>query len=212
MSRALLFNKNSFVLNGPAQVELFDRVAVSQKIDKRQIIIGWVGSPSTLHYLYSIYNALEKVGQMFPFVKLVLLGVGEDVLLRPHFDKIKTEMIPFYDQSKMLQIVKTFDIGLYPLFNNELSIGRGSLKATIYMSAKVPAICTDLGENNRIIQHKKNGLLAKTEEDWFSAIEELINYPELRSYIGNNGYNYVKEHYSLDTCFNQLKTNFLNYL
>jgi glycosyltransferase involved in cell wall biosynthesis len=212
MKKALTLNKKSFVLNGPAQVELFDKVTAPQKNDNGQLIIGWVGSPSTLYYLYSIYDALEKVGQMFPFVKLVLLGVGEDELLRPQFEKISTVMIPFYNQSKMLQIVKTFDIGLYPLFNNEQSLGRGSLKATVYMSAKVPAVCADFGENQRIIQNRKNGLLAKTEEDWFNAIVELINHPELHSDIANNGYNYVKEHYSLEACFNQLKVNFLNHL
>ena len=39
MNRALTLNKNSFVLNGPAQVELFDTVVETPKIDNRQFII-----------------------------------------------------------------------------------------------------------------------------------------------------------------------------
>jgi glycosyltransferase involved in cell wall biosynthesis len=110
----------------------------------------------------------------------------------------------------MIQYVNTFDIGIYPLFKNQLSLGRGSLKAIIYMSAKVPVVASAIGgENENIIIDGENGFLAATNEEWFAALESLICDSKLRDKIGKEGYQNVKTRYSVESCFNQLQNNFL---
>jgi hypothetical protein len=128
-AKAKRFNENTFVLNGPSQLELFEKSVRIAKKKGEPIIIGWIGSPATLFYMYSIYDALEEIGRRFPNVVLHLVGTGYHRV--PEFEKLKVVRIPAYDQAGMVQHVNTFDIGLYPLFNNELALGRGSLKATI---------------------------------------------------------------------------------
>jgi len=204
------YNPNVFVLNGPSQLELFEKRSPSPP-NNDIINIGWIGSQHTLFYLYSIYNVLEKIGQKYDNVVFTIIGTGTDKSKIPEFEKIKTRVIETYDQQSMVEYVSRFDIGIYPLFENELSLGRGSLKATIYMSAKVPAICAAVGgENEEIIEHGKNGFLAHNENDWFSLLELLINNEKLRREVGQNGYEFVRENYSLEACYTQLYSNFLS--
>ena len=154
--KALQFNTNSFVLPGPPQFERnkFEKKVLSYT---SEVILGWVGSPSTLFYLYSIYEALEEIGKLYKNVKLVIVGTGYNNILIPPFENIKLELIPLYDQQSMFRFVNSFDIGLYPLFENTLTQGRGSLKATIYMGCKVPVIACKLGENINLIENGING-------------------------------------------------------
>lgn len=201
--RASEYNKNSFVVNGPSQIELFTKISKMEREDE-QIILGWIGSSSTLFYLYKIYEVLETVGEKYPNVVLKIVGTQNRNDLIPPFEKIKTITIPWYDQFEMVKQVYTFDIGLYPLFYNELSLGRGSLKATIYMSAKVPVICSAIGENKNIIIDRKNGFLAETPEDWLDKLSLLIDDKKFRVLIGQKGFEYVQKYYSTAYCFKQL--------
>jgi len=204
---ASLYNKNSFVVKGPCQIEKFisfknsdNKLVSSDKI----ITLGWIGSPSTLFYLYKIYDALEQIGEKYPNVILKLVGTGNERLLLPPFEKIKVVTIPTYDQNEMIKQVYTFDIGLYPLLLNELSLGRGSLKATIYMSGKVPIVCSAVGENTNIIQDGINGFLASNTEEWVEKLSILIDNSTLRIEIGKNGFDYAENNYTIKNCLNLL--------
>jgi glycosyltransferase involved in cell wall biosynthesis len=205
---AALYNKYSCVLNGPCQIEKFieyrnKSIKISESQNEK-ITIGWIGGPATLFYLYKIYDALEIIGQKYPDVILKLVGTGKERLLLPPFEKIKVITVSSYDQNEMISQIYSFDIGLYPLFLNELSLGRGSLKATVYMSGRVPVICSALGENVKIIQNGINGFLASSTEEWIEKLSLLIENAALRKEIGENGFNYAKANYSINSCLNNL--------
>jgi glycosyltransferase involved in cell wall biosynthesis len=206
-SRAAQYNPHSFVLNGPCQIEQFnvyDENPATQLPDENTVVLGWCGSPSTLFYLYKIYDVLETLGSRYPNIILKLLGTGNDKKLLPPFERIKTITIPWYNQTKMISTVKSFDIGLFPLFRNELSLGRGSLKATIYMAAKVPVIADAMGENLRIIADGENGILATSQKDWINKVSQLIEDKKLRAAIGQKGWEYAMQHYSIVACCEQM--------
>ena len=133
--KSKMFNKNTFVLNGPVPIEKFD--LHSNLYNKERVVLGWIGSPSTLFYMYLIYDALEEIASKHKNVELLIIGSGYDLKLIPPFEKMKYKCISAYNESDMIRYIKSIDIGLYPLFKNELSLGRGSLKATIYMSGRV---------------------------------------------------------------------------
>lgn len=200
------YNKNSFVVNGPCQIEKFisckNSTTITSKKDSK-IILGWIGSPETLFYLYKIYDALELIGEEYPNVILKLVGTGKGRILVPPFEKIKVVTVPTYDQNEMIKQVYSFDIGLYPLFLNELSLGRGSLKATIYMSGEIPLICSRMGENINIIQNGINGFLASDTDEWVDKLSLLIENPILRKEMGENGFNFAEANYSITSCLNQ---------
>jgi glycosyltransferase involved in cell wall biosynthesis len=209
-SVAEVHNKNTFVVNGPCQVELFDAYTPPQRSDNEPVVIGWIGSPATVFYLYAIYDALEEIGSRYSNVILRLVGAGYDKSIIPKFEKLKLEIIPNYDQAEMVRQVRNFDIGLYSLFRNSLSLGRGTLKATIYMAGRVPAVCSAFGDNLKIITDGENGFLANSTEQWVSKIEKLIKDGELRKSMGSRGHAWVTKNLSIESCYNQLRLNFLN--
>jgi len=210
LSAAKTYNGNSFVLNGPCQIELFESYNVTIDTEAKDVVIGWIGSPHTLFYLSVVFDALEEIGSKYPQVVLHLIGVGFDGSKVPDFKKIRVVLIPTYNQAEMVKYVKNFDIGLYPLFNDEISLGRGSLKATIYMASGVPALCSAFGENCNLIKEGENGLLARDGKEWIEKLEVLILDSGLRKKIGEQGFAFAKKNLALDACYKQLVFNFLN--
>jgi len=206
------YNKNSYVVNGPCQIEKFiskiNNTEFKSSNLNETVILGWVGSNSTLFYLYKIYDALELIGEKYANVVLKLVGTGYDPLLIPPFEKMKVILIPEYDQNEMIKQVYSFDIGLYPLFLNQLSLGRGSLKATIYMAGSIPTVCSSIGENEKIIQDGVNGFLADNTDEWVEKLSLLIENPTIRKEIGKKGFDFAASNYSIESCL----TQFLNIL
>ena len=156
-----------------------------------------------MFYLYKIYDVLEEIGDKYPNVILKLIGTGDNLLLLPPFEKIKIETVASYDQYQMIEQVYSFDIGLYPLFLNELSLGRGALKATIYMSGKIPFVASSIGEIKEFIHDGNNGFLANNNEEWINKLSLLIENPKLRKNMGTRGFNLVDKIYTIDSCMNQ---------
>jgi len=201
-------NLNSFVLNGPTQIEKFTSYFKNRNDNK--IVIGWVGSPDTLFYLYSVYDALEYIGEFYKNVVFRIVGTGFDKRKVPNFEKINIEIVKIYDEKLMIQEVKNFDIGIFPLFKNDLSCGRGLLKAKIYMSASVPSISSKIGTVSDLIINEKNGFLCSNTTEWIAYLSRLIENPTIRMEVGYNGFLSVNENYSKNNCFLELKTNFLD--
>ena len=90
-----------------------------------------------------------------------------------------------------------FDIGVMPLENDLWSGGKCGFKALQYMALGIPSIVSPVGVNAQIIKHQVNGLLADSQEEWFSALQTLINSPLLRSEFGAKGLTTVKEQFSV---------------
>ena len=209
--KAMEYNSNSFVVNGPAQIDLALKSERTRSESDPEIILGWIGSQSTLFYLYSILDPLEILGNKYPKCKLQIVGCGINYRqFIPSFENIRCEFIPNYSKNEMFGYVKNFDIGLYPLFNNEMSLGRGFLKATIYMSAGVPVVLSRLGCNIDLVKDGVNGLLASNTDEWVTKMSLLIEKPNLRLSIGKAGAKTVAEQLNTKMCFMQIKSQILD--
>jgi glycosyltransferase involved in cell wall biosynthesis len=213
-SRASKYNEYSYVLAAPCQVEAFEAYQQkNRKPEKKdELVIGWIGSASTLFSLFNIYDALETIGEKYPFVVLKLVGTDKDKKMVPRFEKIKTLTVTNYDQEEMIKQVSSFDIGIYPLFLSELSLGRGPLKATIYMAAKVPFVCSGYIENNKFVEEGVTGFLANNKQEWVEKLSLLLENQELREKMGQKGNQYATNHFSIEKCTDKFCTYLLKHL
>ena len=75
-----------------------------------------------------------------------------------------------------------------------------------YMSAAIPCVASPVGVNQSIVKHGVNGFLASGEDDWYHELEKLINDPQLRRRLGENGRKDAVELYSREVCFEKLLT------
>jgi len=54
-----------------------------------------------------------------------------------------------------------------------------------------------VGVNVEIVKHRENGLLCKTEDEWFESLSELIESQPLRKKLGTAGRQTVVNRYSI---------------
>lgn len=206
LKKAQLYNKNSFILNGPVNSN-----KPLKKLLNKTLTIGWIGSPSTIFYLLNISNKLKKSHHL-KNLNLKIIGASEKdhKLIRNTFNNFKkVKIIGKYDSTQMIEELKEVDIGLYPIDSSDLSKGRGSLKALIYMGNSIPCIMSNEGNNSHEFTNQHNSILTENK-NWSESLNLLIKNKSLYNKIKNNGYEYVYNNYSLENCFKQLKINFLD--
>jgi glycosyltransferase involved in cell wall biosynthesis len=201
---ALKYNPKSYIVPDSPNVELFDRYRYLKKRDNNELIIGWIGSHSTLYNLYAIWEPLEAVFAKHRNIVLRLIGSGDNNNYWPPFEKVRFTTKPYYNQMELIKEVLNLDIGIFPMFNVEASIIRGILKATIYMSGGVPVIGSQIGQMKDLIQDGQNGMLASNSHEWVDKLDKLVTDIKLRRTIGENGLQTVRDKFSLKSNFDKL--------
>ncbi len=158
-----------------------------------QIILGWSGSHSTSKYLYLLTDVFKNLAAKYDF-KLMVMG-------DKNFD-IKGVNIEALDWTEKIEIstLQKFDIGLYPLPDEEWVYGKSGLKAIQYMALGIPTVATALGANFRIIENEHNGYLVNPNNytEWEIKIETLIKNAELRKKLGENARKTTVDKYSIE--------------
>lgn len=155
------------------------------------IILGWSGSHSTAKYLYLIREVLIELYRTHPF-KLVVMGSNQIDI-----DGIDIECIPWSEEME-IKTIQRFDIGLYPLPDEQWVHGKSGLKALQYMACGVPTVAMNVGEAiKRVITDQEDGFLVYHTEEWLVALKKLIDSPDLRKSLGEKAREKVVTKYSI---------------
>jgi glycosyltransferase involved in cell wall biosynthesis len=168
------------------------RPKMDYHINNEKVVLGWSGSVSTIKHLRvlePVFKQLQEGG--LPF-RLLVMG-DENFRL----DGIDVEALA-WKESYEVEVIKRFDIGLYPLPDEQWVFGKSGLKALQYMAAGVPTIATAIGTNFRIIKDGYNGFLVKNNEEWIACLKKLINDEQLRRTIGQTGAEEVEKKFSIN--------------
>ncbi len=184
------YNQQTTDISSTIDTEKY-RPKTDYSIQGRKIIFGWSGSHSTSKYLYllePVFRQLQKEGIVFQ-----LLVMGDAGF---HIEGIETEALP-WKESYETTVIGRFDIGLYPLPDEQWVYGKSGLKALQYMAAGVPAIATAIGANFRIIEDGVTGFLARDEKDWVHYLKLLAQDENLRRNIGLAGAAMVGKKFSI---------------
>jgi glycosyltransferase involved in cell wall biosynthesis len=199
-SYARQFN-GSAVLN-PTTIDTVHLHAPERSVrdNKKQIVLGWTGSHSTLKYLKGLESTLEKIEKQFPFVQVMVIADQQ-----PELKLTRLTYKPWRIQTEIADL-REFDIGLMPLPDDQWAKGKCGFKALQYMALEIPTIASPVGVNSAIIDHGENGFLAESPAAWENCIKLLITDPALREKIGTKGRQKVAQGYSVESNAN----NFLS--
>lgn len=182
---------NDKVVQIPTVVDLSRYSLKDNNKNDDEIIIGWIGSQSTLKYLKNCAPFLEKTGEVYPNVKLKIVA-------DEFFDLKKLAVIKKpWDHHEEIADLHSFDIGIMPLENDPWTMGKCGLKLLQYMAVGVPVICSPVGVNRDIVANNVEGFWAETEQDWIDRLGELIREKDLRWQMGSRGRQKVEKVYSL---------------
>ena len=189
-SEVLPYNTNVEVI--PTSVDLSHYSLKEGFHSEGPMIIGWLGSSSTLKYLKSLLPTFEKLYQEYPHFQLKM--VCDHFLESEHVPMIKKRWSSEEEQSDL----GSFDIGIMPLSNDLWSQGKCGLKILQYYSVGIPVICTPVGVNRDLVEDGVNGFWARDEEEWKKSILKLIKEEGLRKEMGMKGRKTVERAYSLE--------------
>ena len=157
-------------------------------LTKAPFTIGWIGSPSTAHYLNAIAPALAHVQQRRD-ARVVLVGSGAIEL-----PGVQAE-VRAWDEARETADLLEFDAGLMPLDDDEWSRGKCGFKLVQYMASGVPVIASPVGVNRDMVEPGVNGFLASEAEQWEAALDQLAIDRALRARLGAAGRARVERDY-----------------
>lgn len=151
--------------------------------------IGWSGSHSTAQHLDTIRDALVQLAKEERF-KLRVIGAPDYKL-----EGVDLETIPWRSETE-IEDLRSIDIGIMPLPDDQWSKGKCGLKALQYMALGIPTVCSPVGVNSTIIHDGVNGVIADTTPEWIGKLKTLLHSPELRRTLGSAGRETVVKDYS----------------
>lgn len=182
-------SNNVYVL--PTVVDTL-KYKIKANFKKSISIIGWIGTPKTSHYLFSLIPVFNKISLQFP-IRIIAVGANEIDFKNTIVESIE------WSESKEVDIIQNFDIGIMPLSNTPWEKGKCGYKLIQYMACGIPVVGSNVGVNSKIISHNFDGYLAKSDEDWFSFLVDLLGDSSKRIKMGENGRKKVLENYSLQS-------------
>lgn len=185
------FNKNILLITGPIDIQRY--TPKENDSNRREVVLGWIGSPTTSVYLELLYKVFEIIAGRYRNLVIELIGLSMPPKLKGV--NIVVKKWTLYTEVPDLQ---DFDIGLMPLYNDKWSEGKGGYKLLQYMAMGIPSVASPVGINNQLIKEGVNGFLACGQEEWVEKLSRLIEDPELRNKMGRNGRKIAEELYSCE--------------
>ena len=182
-------------ITGPIDTRRYMRADVD---GNGTIVLGWIGSATTLPYFERITKPLADLGASYKKICLRVVGASE-----VQIEGLTVESVPWSLDTEVEELSR-FHIGVMPLPDDPWTRGKGGYKLLQYMSMGLPVVSSPVGINCRIVKHGHNGFLAADEGEWRLYLGQLIESPRLRQEMGKRGREIVEREYSLETSSSKL--------
>jgi glycosyltransferase involved in cell wall biosynthesis len=166
------------------------------------VVIGWIGTTGNLDYLKVICGALREAARRVPF-ELRLVAPGDGPLAKLPLDGVTVRYVP-WDAATEVDQLRSFDIGLMPLLDDDWSRYKCGLKLLQYMAVGIPGVASPVGVNQQIVEQRVDGFLADTDAQWIESLEELCRDADLRQKIGAAARRKVEQEYSIQANLSRL--------
>lgn len=184
------YNKNVIII--PTTIDT-DWYIPKPKISNEKVLIGWSGSFSTIKHFESALEALIEIKNKYGD-KVSFKVIGDP---NYHYAPLDIKGQKWKSKSEV-EDLQDVDIGIMPLPDIDWTRGKCGLKGLQYMGLATPTVMSPVGVNTEIISHGENGFLASTKKEWVDCLSMLIESPELRTKLGNNGRKTVVKQYSVE--------------
>lgn len=165
----------------------------TQGNNSEELVIGWVGSPSTQKYVTELSTILNNICSIYS-AKLVLVGAQNSIV--SYFPNIKIEVLPWTEDSEVA-VIQQFDIGIMPLSDGPWEKGKCGYKLIQYMACGKAVVASDVGVNKDIVEGSEAGLIVV--DDWYEALDKLLSSKTLRQSFGINAREAVINKYSISS-------------
>ena len=157
-----------------------------------EIVVGWMGSPSTWRYVVPVLPVLRELAAAYGIrVKIVGAGPAANAEAFPQMDLAEWTL------DSEVPAIQAMDIGIMPVVDEPWALGKCGYKLIQYMGCGLPVVTSPVGVATRIVDHGVNGFLATSSAEWAEALARLIQDAALRRAMGQAGRAKVEQDYSL---------------
>lgn len=178
--------------------------------------LGWIGNGINYKYdLLMLLRPLENLSARYD-LRLTLIGALEQMEIHEAFSglmNMEVQIIDSLDWADPMAVpaaISDFDIGLYPLLDNEYNKYKGGFKALEYMAMEIPVVASPVGEAKLIVQDGRDGFLVSNKMEWEDKLSYLVQNASARERMGKEGRDKVERHYSTQLCATRLMEIFEN--
>ena len=155
--------------------------------------VGWSGSDQSIAAaLFPSLPMLEAFQERLGFEFVIVTNTRPTLPV----SRFRFTFVPWKAEEEGA-LGRHMDVGLMPLVDDAFQRGKCGLKLLQYMAAGLPAVASPVGVNAEIVIQGETGFLARREEDWGAALEELVRSADLRLSMGRRGRRRCEEHYSI---------------
>jgi glycosyltransferase involved in cell wall biosynthesis len=141
-------------------------------------VIGWLGSPTNLHYLEQIAPALGEVLRRLPEASLAVCSER-----RPSLGGLPVRYVPWSPEAER-PFIQSLTVGLVPIEDTEWGRGKFSYKLLQYMACGRACIASPVGTSRDLLARAPVGLAAASHDEWVKAITALIADPAAANEMG----------------------------
>lgn len=163
---------------------------VKEHDSSKKPVIGWTGTLTTSKYIGDIVAALKRLEAKHDFEFCM---ISNEI---PNYD-LKSLVFKAWKKETEIEDLLRFDIGVMPLVDDQWAKGKCGFKALQYMALGIPPVVSPVGVNTDIVQDGINGLICNTEDEWFQALDQLLQQPELRKQLGTHAHQTIVDRYSV---------------
>lgn len=209
------FNPNKIVCF-PGSVD-FSILSKSEKTEedekdgnKDRIVIGYEGGRKQAAF-EPVSKALRRIIRKYEDrIRIEFYGFAPEgfenkphVRVHPYENDYPRFLKRLYDAN--------WDIGLAPLEPTLFHDCKSNNKFREYGACGIVGIYSDSPVYKSWVKNKENGLLAgAAARDWYEAMEELIERPDLRKRLRNNAMRTAKENFTVETCAERWRKQILH--
>ena len=146
--------------------------------DEKIVTIGWIGSNGNIPYLRLIDDAAFTIQKHYSHVRFsIMCGSPPEGL------KTAWQFVPWSSDAEA-EWLRSIDIGVMPLGDDEWSRGKCAFKLLQYMAYGKPVLASAVGANNATVVHDGNGFLASSFAEWVACFEMLVQDSSRRKAFG----------------------------
>ena len=161
---------------------------------QNSIIIGYFsGSITHNDDIQMISPVLNEILSEHPNVFLYLAG---ELDMPQEFILFKDQIIlsKFEDWEKLPAKIASVDINIVPLEDTIFNQAKSENKWVEASLVKVPTIASRVGAFEQMIENGVTGILCNNNNEWYDALNELINNEEKRISLAENAFQYAIKH------------------
>ena len=176
----------------PSSIELLDYPALPEAAGDK-FVISWTGSVSTLVHFEHARPMLERLAARLPISVKVICSQPP---ARP-IAGAENCFVPWSPDREAADVADCH-AGIMPLPDDEVSSGKGAMKALQYMATGRPVVVSAVGINREIVRTGHNGFAVTSGDDWHGALLALANDPRLRATLGGHARATVEQGFSAE--------------